>query len=208
MKIKNLLNIESAFKQTRLLAIIAVVGAFLYSVIVSLVAINMVSKAKGKIYITNGYGNTLSAYQILSNQNRSAETKAHVRNFHFLLYDITPNPEIIKTNLDKVLLMGDASVKTFLDKRGDAYYKKLIASNIEIKYQCDSVKVNMKNYPYRGVQYGKEIIESPVGSLVKNLVSRMDIREVKRTDKNPHGLLIGNYEVLQNNRVSFTELED
>jgi len=83
----------------------------------------MVTKGKGKIYITNGYGNTLTAYQIAANENRKAEVKAQVRNFHALLYDITPNPDEIKEKVDQVLLMGDASVKAFMDKRGDSYYK-------------------------------------------------------------------------------------
>ncbi|MEM6321681.1 MAG: hypothetical protein AAF960_28740 [Bacteroidota bacterium] len=100
-RLHSLMNIDSAFKQTRLVAILTLVSSFLFCVTVMVVAMNMVTKGKGKIYITNGYGNTLTAYQIAANENRKAEVKAQVRNFHALLYDITPNPDEIKKKVDK-----------------------------------------------------------------------------------------------------------
>ena len=206
-RLDSLMNIDTAFKKTRLIAILSLALSFLFGVTVMVVAMSMVSKGKGKIYITNGYGNTLTAYQIAANENREAEVKAQVRTFHSLLYDISPDPSEIEKSLNEVLLMGDASVKAFLDKRGDAYYKKLISNSAEIKYTLDSVKVNTKIYPYKAVQYGKEVVQTSVGFLVKNLVTTLDLREVARTDVNPHGLLIGNYEVLKNNRLRFVERE-
>ena len=207
-RLDSLMHIDAAFKKTRLIAIIALIGSFLFCATVMIIAMTMVTKGKGKIYITNGYGNTLTAYQIAANENRAAEVKAQVRNFHSLLYDISPDPNEIETNLDQVLLLGDASVKAFLDKRGDAYYKKLISNNAEIKYTMDSIKVNTRVYPFKAVQYGKEVIQTSVGFLVKNLVTTLDLREVARTDVNPHGLLIGNYEVLKNNRIRFVEMKE
>ena len=206
-RLDSLMNIDTAFKQTRLITIVALVVSLLFCVAVMVVAMHMVTKGKGKIYITNGYGNTLSGYQIAANQNRRAEVKAQVRNFHALLYDISPNPEEIKKNLDAVMLIGDASVKAFLDKRGDQYYKKLISSNVEIKYSMDSIKVDMYSYPYRAMQYGKEIVQTPAGSLLKKLVTKLEMREVKRTEINPHGLLVGNFEVLKNGRLEYIENE-
>lgn len=206
-RLDSLMQIDSAFKKTRLIAIIALVGAFIFCVIVMIVAMNMVTKGKGKIYITNGYGNSLTAYQIGANENRTAEVKAQVRDFHTLLYDITPNPDVVKRKLDQVLLLGDASVKAFLDKRGDTYYKKLISMDVELKYQADSIKVNIHEYPYKAVQYGKEIVQTKAGLLIKNLVTSLELRDVARTDVNPHGLLIGNFEILKNERLKFVELK-
>ena len=205
-RLQNLMNIDTAFKQTRLIAILTIISSFLFCGMVMVVAMNMVTKGKGKIYITNGYGNTLTAYQIAANENRKAEVKAQVRNFHALLYDITPNPDEIKKKVDQILLMGDGSVKAFMDKRGDSYYKKLISTNVEIKYQLDSIKTNIDVYPYKAVQYGKEIVQTQVGFLVKNLITSLDLREVARTDDNPHGLLIGGFEVHKNNRIQFVEM--
>ena len=205
-RLQNLMNIDTAFKQTRLIAILTLISSFLFCGMVMVVAMNMVTKGKGKIYITNGYGNTLTAYQIAANENRKAEVKAQVRNFHALLYDITPNPDEIKKKVDQILLMGDGSVKAFMDKRGDSYYKKLISTNVEIKYQLDSIRTNIDVYPYKAVQYGKEIVQTQVGFLVKNLITSLDLREVARTDDNPHGLLIGGFEVHKNNRIQFVEM--
>lgn len=206
-QLDNLMNIEQAFQKTRLIAILSLAFSFLFCVIVMVIAMNMVTKGKGKIYITNGYGNTLEAYQIGANENRRAEAKAQVRNFHAMLYHITPNPEAVKDNLDQLLLIGDGSVKAFLDKRGDSYYKKLIASDVEVKFENDSLKVNTSIYPYKAVQYGKEIVQTSVGFLIKNLVTSCELKEVARTDENPHGLLISNFEVLKNERQQFVELK-
>ena len=205
-RLDSLMNIDTAFKQTRTISIIALVCSFLFCVVVMSIAMQMVTKGKGKIYITNGYGNTLTAYQISANKNRDAEVKSQVRNFHSLLYDITPNPDEIKKKVDEIMLMGDASVKAFMDKRGDSYYKKLIASDVEIKYELDSIRTNIDVYPYKAVQYGKEVVQTQVGFLVKNLITSLDLREVARSDDNPHGLLIGGFEVHKNNRIQFVEM--
>ena len=205
-RLHSLMNIDTAFKQTRLIAILTLISSFLFCAMVMVVAMNMVTKGKGKIYITNGYGNTLTAYQIAANENRKAEVKAQVRNFHALLYDITPNPDEIKKKVDQVLLMGDASVKAFMDKRGDSYYKKLISSSVEIKYELDSIRVNIDVYPYKAVQYGKEIVQTQVGFLVKNLITSLELSDVARTDDNPHGLLVGGFEIHKNNRIQFVEM--
>jgi len=194
-RLVNIVNIVDAFKKVRLIAILSLGFSFLFT------------KGKGKIYITNGYGNTLEAYQISANENRDSEAKAQVLTFHAILYNITPNPKEVKRNLDKLLLIGDASVKAFLDKRGDAYYKKLIASDVEVKFENDSLKVNTAIYPYKVVQYGKEIVQTNVGFLVKNLVTSCELKEVARPDENPHGLLISNFEVLKNERKQFVELK-
>lgn len=204
-RLDSLMNIDTAFQKTRLIAILSLVMSFVFGIAVMIIAMSMVTKGKGKIYITNGYGNTVTAYQIAANENRTAEAKAQVRNFHALLYDISPDPTEIEKNINEVLLLSDASVKAFLDKRGDSYYKKLISNDTEIKYTLDSIKVNMDVYPFKAVQYGKEIVQTSVGFLIKNLVTTLDLKEVARTEVNPHGLLIGNYEVLKNNRIQFVE---
>ena len=205
MEFKSLLNIDESFKKVRTIALVAIVGSFVFSAAVSLVALNMVNKGKAKIFITNGYGNTIVGYQIQTNGNRPAEVKSQVRIFHSLLYDISPDPKEIKERIDHALQIGDKSVKTFIDARGDSYYKKLVSTNSEIKYTNDSVRVDMHTYPYKVTHFGKEIIESSVGIMVKHLVTSLDLREVRRTEANPHGLLISNFELVKNGRISFED---
>jgi len=207
-RLSSLLNVEKALAKSRLIVFSTLLFSFLFCTVVVILAMQTVSKSKGKIFLTNGYGNTLTAYQIGANENRSAEVKAQVRDFHALLYNITPNPKEVEKSLNSVLLLGDGSVKAFLDKRGDKYYKKLIAQNVEVKYQSDSVKVNLKEYPYKAVQYGKEIIQSNVGLMIKNLLTTCELREIARTDENPHGLQVSNFQVLKNERLEFVELKD
>ena len=206
-RLENLMNIDNAFKKTRLIAFSAMAFAFVFSLSVMLVAMQMVTKGKGIIYVTNGFGETALAKQIEANQNKAAEVKSQVRNFHAVLYNITPNPKIIKKNIESTLLMGDGSVKVLLDKRGDSYYKKLIASEIEVKYEHDSIQVNVNVYPYKAVQFGKEVIQSNVGFVVKNLITSCELKDVSRTDINPHGLLISNFNVIKNERQEFVEFK-
>ncbi|MFK7979134.1 MAG: hypothetical protein AB8G86_04060, partial [Saprospiraceae bacterium] len=54
-RLHSLMNIDTAFKQTRLIAILTLISSFLFCAMVMVVAMNMVTKGKGKIYITNGY---------------------------------------------------------------------------------------------------------------------------------------------------------
>jgi len=200
-RLKSLMNVEKALAKSRLIVFCTLIFSFLFCTIVVILAMQTVSKSKGKIFITNGYGNTLTAYQIGANKNRGAEAKAQVRDFHSLLYNITPNPKEVEN-------LGDGSVKAFLDKRGDKYYKKLISQDVEVKYQSDSIKVNMDIYPYKAVQYGQEIIQSNVGLMIKNLLTSCELREIARTDENPHGLQISNFQVLKNERLEFVEMKN
>jgi len=206
-RLKSLMNVEKALAKSRLIVFCTLLFSFLFCTVVVILAMQTVSKSKGKIFITNGYGNTLTAYQIAANKNRRAEAKAQVRDFHFLLYNITPNPKEVEKSLNSLLLLGDGSVKAFLDKRGDKYYKKLISQDVEIKYQSDSIKVNMEIYPYKAVQYGKEVIQSNAGLMIKNLLTSCELREIARTDENPHGLQVSNFQVLKNERLEFVEIK-
>jgi len=88
-RLESLMNIDTAFQKTRLIAILSLVMSFLLCITVMIVAMTMVTKGKGKIYVTNGKGETRTAHQIAANENRSAEAKAQVRKFHTLLYEKT-----------------------------------------------------------------------------------------------------------------------
>jgi len=52
-RLDSLMNIDAAFQKTRLISIIALVASFVFAIIVMVIAMSMVTKGKGKIYVTD-----------------------------------------------------------------------------------------------------------------------------------------------------------
>jgi len=201
-RLDSLMNLDRAVKQSRIMTLCCFAFTLIFCSLVILFAFNYISKSRGQVFFTNGYGNTLVGYQIERNQNIVAEIKSQVRSFHSFLYNITPDPKEVKINIDRAKSLGDGSINAFIMQRGEEYYKKIIAQNIEIKYQLDSVKVNAQIYPYQAVVFGKEIIQNKVGFVRRSLITKCRLSEISRTDNNPHGLLISNFEILKNERLA------
>ena len=62
----------------------------------------------------------------------------------------------------------------------------------------DSIKVNMQVYPHEAFYYGKQYQSRASQRIVRAFKSKCLLERSSRSEHNPHGFIITNYELLEN----------
>ncbi len=199
MEFKSLKNIETSFKQIRIIAIVFVVlcaGVTGYAVWNSF---SFAEAQRQKIYVLDeGKSLMLALSQDLS-QNRPVEAREHVKRFHELFFTLSPDKSAIESNINRALFLVDKSAfKYYQDMQEKGYYNRIISGNINQIIQVDSVACNLDAYPYKTTVYAKQMIIRASNVTERSLVTRCDLRNSVRSDNNPHGFIMERFEIIEN----------
>ena len=199
MEFKSLKNIETSFKQIRIIAIVFVVlcaGITGYSVWSSYA---FAEEQRQKIYVLDeGKSLMLALSQDLS-QNRPVEAREHVKRFHELFFTLSPDKSAIESNINRALFLVDKSAfKYYQDMQEKGYYNRIISGNINQIIQIDSAACNLDAYPYKTTVYAKQMIIRASNVTERSLVTRCDLRNSVRSDNNPHGFIMERFEIIEN----------
>ena len=199
MEFKSLKNIETSFKQIRIIAIVFVIlcaGITGYAVWNSF---SFAEAQRQKIYVLDeGKSLMLALSQDLS-QNRPVEAREHVKRFHELFFTLSPDKSAIESNINRALFLVDKSAfKYYQDMQEKGYYNRIISGNINQIIQIDSVACNLDAYPYKTTVYAKQMIIRASNVTERSLVTRCDLRNSVRSDNNPHGFIMERFEIIEN----------
>ena len=202
MEFKSLKNIETSFKQIRFFGLVFIIlcaGITGYSVFS---AYSFAEKQRQKIYVLDkGKSLILALSQDLS-QNRPVEAREHIRRFHELFFTLSPDKNAIESNINRAMFLADKSVYTYYkDLVEKGYFNRVISGNVNQTLQVDSVVVDFKNYPYMASTYTRQVIIRESNITERNLITRCRLINSVRSDNNPHGFTVENFEVLQNNDI-------
>jgi len=140
--------------------------------------------------------NSINKYEV--DQHRKPEIINHIKKFHKLFFEI--DQFNYEQRIDKSLnLIGNSGKEIYLTRKHGGKYAELVSNNHEHYVQIDSIKVDDSNHPYTGQFYGKVIIRRTDGELkrVNKLSASFILKNVARSENNPHGLLIENYKTRQ-----------
>jgi conjugative transposon TraK protein len=189
-------NIEAKIR----LATWVAIGSFITSVIISAVscayAYRQVSDARKSIYILNN-NIPLQASQTDVQMNRPAEFRAHVDLFHSLFFSLTPDDKFIEYQMKKAMYLVDQSgVQQYDNLKENGYFNSILSSSSVITLQTDSIAMDMPRRYFR--YYGKLKIDRRSSTVVRSLVTEGYLKDIPRSDNNPHGVLIINWKTLEN----------
>lgn len=199
-------NIDSAWRLSRLVTIITVICSFVFCGIVYFHSMNLIQKEREKVYVLDNGASLKLALKSNMKENRPAEIRNHVTTFHRLFFTLDPDPKQIKENISTSMFLIDNSGLKYEEIRQDKrYYEDIVAGNISTDIQVDSIKVDVSVYPYVCYWYGKERRIRPSKVEINKLWSRCQLRNVSRTDNNPHGLIMERYSVLNNEKIESHE---
>lgn len=206
MEFKSLKNIESSFKQLRIFGIIFLCLCAVISSYSVWSAFNFAEKQREKIYVLdNGKSLILALSQDLS-QNRPVEAREHVKRFHELFFTLSPDKSAIESNIERALLLSDKSAfnhyKDFSEK---GYYNRIISGNINQTIQVDSVLCNFNIYPYLVSTYSRQLIIRESNITERSLITTCKLLNSVRSDNNPHGFIIENFEIRENKDIRVLE---
>ena len=199
MEFKSLKNIETSFKQIRIIAIVFVVlcaGITGYAVWNSF---SFAEAQRQKIYVLDeGKSLMLALSQDLS-QNRPVEAREHIKRFHELFFTLSPDKSAIESNINRALFLVDKSAfRYYQDMQEKGYYNRFVSGNINQIIQIDSVACNFDAYPYKTTVYAKQMIIRASNVTERSLVTRCDLRNSIRSDNNPHGFIMERFEIIEN----------
>ncbi|MDD4390762.1 MAG: conjugative transposon protein TraK [Eubacteriales bacterium] len=199
MEFKSLKNIETSFKQIRIITIVFVVlcaGITGYAVWNSF---SFAEAQRQKIYVLDeGKSLMLALSQDLS-QNRPVEAREHVKRFHELFFTLSPDKSAIESNINRALFLVDKSAfKYYQDMQEKGYYNRIVSGNINQIIQVDSIVCNLDAYPYKTTVYAKQMIIRASNVTERSLVTRCDLRNSVRSDNNPHGFIMERFEIIEN----------
>jgi conjugative transposon TraK protein len=189
-------NIEAKIR----LATWVAFGSFLTSIVVCAIccsyAYRQVSDARKSIYILNN-NVPLLASQTNVAMNRPAEYRADVDLFHSLFFSLTPDDKFIEYQMKKAMYLVDQSgVDQYDDLKENGYFNSILSSSSVITLQTDSISLDVAKQYFR--YYGKLKIDRRSSTVIRSLVTEGYLKDIPRSDNNPHGVLIINWKTLEN----------
>jgi conjugative transposon TraK protein len=189
-------NIEAKIRLATWIAL----GSFITSVILSAIccsyAYRQVSDARKSIYILSN-GIPLQAAQTDMEVNRPAEYRAHIELFHSLFFSLTPDDKYIEYQLKKAMYLVDESgVAQYNNLKENGFFNSVLSSSSVITLQTDSISLDVSKQYFRF--YGRLKIDRRSSTVIRSLITEGYLKDIPRSDNNPHGVLILNWKTLEN----------
>lgn len=191
-------NIDTAFKHIRLFSYLLIAACALVSCFAIYKSYQSSDNCRQHIYILAN-GKALEAIAADRKANIPVEARDHIRAFHEYFFGLDPDDKVIQTNVGKALYLADESAKRQYDNlRENGYYANLIAGNISQEVSVDSIRLDMDRYPFAFKCYATEKLIRATTTTMRSLVTQGYLRNVSRSDNNPHGFLIERWETVEN----------
>ncbi len=201
---KKMKNIDTAFRHIRGFTMLIIAGSVLLSCFALYKSFSLVSQMQDRIYILAN-GKALEAYSAGRKDNIPVEARDHVKTFHQLFFTLDPDDKAIETNITKALYLADGSAKRIYDDlKENGYYAGLISGNVNQTIHVDSVAVDINEYPYKFRCYASQRIVRPTSMTTRSLITEGALRNVSRSDNNPHGFLIERWATIANKDLKTT----
>ena len=195
-------DIESSFKRLSSLTLVSVAGSLIFALIVGLYALSFADKQRQKIYVLDQGKSLLLALQTDAIMSKDVEIRDHVTRFHELLFTLSPQKQTIQENLDRAFNLADRSAWEYTqDLAEKGYYARLISANISQQMIVDSVKFVGNGYPWHVETYARQYVVRDSTVSQYSFVSTCQVLDGRRSDVNPHGLLIEKFKVVKNDLV-------
>ncbi|MEP2669097.1 MAG: conjugative transposon protein TraK [Cyclobacteriaceae bacterium] len=195
---RQLRNIDTAFKHIKLFSFLLIASSAIVCCYTVFKSYQLIGETQERIYILSN-GKALEAWSAERKDNIPVEAKDHVRMFHYHFFTLDPDDKVIQGNTTKALYLADASAKRQYDNlKENRYYSNIISGNISQQITFDSIKISVEQYPFYFKCYGKQKLIRTTSIVTRKLVTEGFLRNVSRSDNNPHGFLIEKWSTLEN----------
>lgn len=179
-------------------SVVLVLACFTLSALALLKSFRAVDAAQNRVYILAN-GKVLEAVAADRKENIPVEARDHVSTFHRYFFTLDPDDQVIQYQIGKALYLADQSAKAqYDDLREEGYYARLISANISQEIRIDSVQLDMNRYPYYFRCYASQKLTRATSKVSRSLITEGYLRNVARSDNNPHGFLIERWQTVHN----------
>jgi|SRR5680860_308240 len=203
MEFRLLKNIESNFKQIRLFSIIFVCACAIITTYAVWSSYSFAEAQRQKIYVLDQGKSLILALSHDLAQNRPVEAREHIKRFHELFFTLSPDKDAIEYNINRALYLSDKSAFTaYKDLVENGYYNRIISGNVTQRIWIDSIRCDFDTYPYDATVYARQHIIRESSVTERNLVSSCSLRNTSRSDNNPHGFILEDFRIRENEDMS------
>ncbi len=193
-------NIEQRIKINKIVSLAAIVFAVFIVISGFFFAYKMIQDSRKSIYILDN-GVPILAKQTDVLLNRPVEYKAQIELFHRLFFTLAPDDVYIKENIQKSLyLIDDSGKKEYTNLREKGFYNQIVASSSMVSIHTDSVSLNMEQQKF--TFFGKQMITRKSSVITRKLITEGNFEDLIRSPNNPHGVLLKNWRILNNEELS------
>lgn len=191
-------NIDTAFKHIKTFSIFLILACMSITGFAIWKSLDMVKNTQGRIYILAN-GKAIEAFSAERKDNIPVEAKDHIRMFHHYFFTLDPDEKVIQANIGNALNLADESAKKSYDNlKEQGFYNNLISANISQEIVVDSIKLDIDQYPFYFRCYATQKLIRSTSTVTRKLLTQGYLRNVSRSDNNPHGFLIQRWETLEN----------
>jgi conjugative transposon TraK protein len=177
---------------------IVVIGSVASVCFIGWYCFRLVSGIQDKIYVLSS-GKVLEALASDRKDNIPVEARDHIRVFHQLFFTLSPDEKMITEGITRSLYLADVSAKRLYDNlKENGYYAGIISGNINQEVAIDSIRLDMRSYPFYFRCYATQKIIRPTSLAVRGLVTEGWLRNTSRSDNDPHGFLIERWRIVEN----------
>jgi len=189
-------SIESKIR----LATVVSVGSLICSVIIAGFALfsayKQVAIARKSLYILD-HNVPILARQTDMQMNRPAEYRAHIDLFHSFFFSLTPDDKYIQYQMKKAMyLIDESGINQLNNLKERGYFNSILSSSSVLTLETDSIILDVPRRYFR--YYGKIKIDRRSATLLRSLVTEGHLKDIPRSDNNPHGLLITGWKTIEN----------
>jgi hypothetical protein len=93
-------------------------------------------------------------------------------------------------------LVDQSGVDQYNNLKENGYFNSILSSSSVITLQTDSIALDMTRRYFR--YYGKLKIDRRSSTVIRSLITEGYLKDIPRSDNNPHGVLIMNWKTLEN----------
>lgn len=198
-------NIETAFSHVRLFSFVLISACVIIVCFTVYWSDQRVEKAQDKVLILLN-GKVISAIGSGRRENIPIEAKDHIKSFHELFFSLAPDDKLIEHNIKQALYLSDVSAKKQYDNLSEGgYYSGIVSGNVSQRITTDSIYVDLKAAPYYFRYFGVQQLVRPTSTLSRSLITEGYLREVDRSENNPHGFLIEKWNIIENRDLEMEE---
>lgn len=195
-KIMIIKNIESKIRLATIVSLGSLLSAIIIAGVASFFAFRSVANAQKSIYILDN-NVPVQATQTDIQMNRPAEYRAHIDLFHALFFSLTPDDIYMEYQMKKAMYLVDESgMQQYNDLKENGFFNSILSSSSVLTLQTDSISLDMPRRYFR--YYGKLKIDRRSSTVVRSLVTEGYLKDIPRSDNNPHGVLICGWKTLEN----------
>ena len=192
-------SIEQRIKINKIVSLSAIGFAVLIVIAGFFFSYKMIMDSRKSIYVIDN-GIPILLEQTDELLNRPVEYKAQVELFHRLFFTLPPDDKYIKKNVEQSLYLMDESGKAeYSNLREKGFYNQILSSNSNISIQSDSIQIDIPNKKF--IYYGRQLINRKSTLIIRKLITEGNFEDIIRTDKNPHGVLLKNWKILDNTQI-------